>query len=130
MSNSDDDTQDPPVNLNGEYAGDDGSESIYSDVTPFPLEDYTSSNAEIIVKPVLPPKPSRPTRNMMRNTGNSASIKTLPQIKKAYDTLRDKHSSLILHVNESNNNWGARDRCATSHIDNLYSVSTRLSRLM
>ena len=81
-------TQDDP----SENEPDDDFQNLSSDSSnsegSFGIEDYTSSTNEIIVKPVLPPRPGRPGRSLMVTTGNSASINTFPKLKKAYNTLR------------------------------------------
>ena len=118
----------PRVNLDDDSSSSAGNDGFSSDNSDVQVEDYTSCTTEVIVKPILPPKPSRPTRNMMRPAGNPAAIKSNDQLKKAYDLLRDKQATLIMHINESNNNWGARDRCATTHLDNFFAVSSRLNK--
>ena len=118
----------PRVNLDDDSSSSAGNDCFSSNNSYCQVNDYTSCTTEVIVKPILLPKPSRPTRNMMKPAGNPAEIKSHEQLNKAYALLRDKQATLIMHINESNNNWGARDRCATTHLDNFFAVSSRLNK--
>ena len=80
-----------------------------------------------VIKPVLPPRPTRPQRGVLQNI-NINNPKTLLAYKRVLLQLKNKHDILITTYKASNDEWATRDRCGSSHLDNLHATCIKLAK--
>ena len=80
-----------------------------------------------MIKPVLPPRPTRPQCGVLQNI-NVNNPKTLLAYKRVLLQLKNKHDILILSYKKSNDEWATCDRCWLSYLDNLHITYIKLAK--